>query len=75
MKLYHDMTSPTRGRIATVDVENGERYTINIEPRGIPLRDYLKLQGRFKHLNDEQIEELQRSVNIRWERLLKAAVS
>jgi len=32
---------------------------------------YLKLQGRFRHLTEEQIEMIQRNVDEAWEKLLK----
>jgi len=34
----------------------------------IPVRDYLKLQGRFRHMTDEQIEILQQWVDKKWDR-------
>lgn len=34
----------------------------------IPVRDYLKLQGRFRHMTDEQIEILQQWVDRKWDR-------
>lgn len=47
---------------------------INKKPR--PVIDYLKVQGRFKHLADAQIECIQRDVDSRYQELLKlAAVS
>lgn len=55
------------------EIENGSKYTINIEPRGTPLKDYLKIQGRFRHLKDEQIAVIQRSVDAEWERICKEA--
>lgn len=55
------------------EVENGERYTINIEPRDLPLKDYLSLQGRFKHLTAENIETLQRATDTNWQWLKRMA--
>lgn len=49
------------------EVEDGLRYTINIEPRGTPLKDYLMMQGRFRHMNAEQIAVLQASIDREWE--------
>ncbi len=51
------------------EVEEGVRWTINYEPRGFPVKDYLLKQGRFKHLTPEQIEQLQQEVDEEWERL------
>jgi len=53
------------------EVENGVKYTINIHPKGTDIREYLKLQGRFKHLSKEQIEFLQNHVEEEWRLLGK----
>jgi len=34
-----------------------------------PVREYLKLQGRFKHLTNEQIDVIQQMVDDKWERI------
>ncbi len=59
------------------EVENG-KYKINYKPRKkLPVEDFLKPQGRFKHLftdnNRHLIDELQQEVDSRWERLLNLA--
>jgi pyruvate/2-oxoacid:ferredoxin oxidoreductase beta subunit len=51
------------------EVENGTKYTINHQPRGLPIRKYLEKQGRFKHLTEEQIHLLQGEVDEEWARL------
>jgi len=55
------------------EIENGDRYTINFQPEPRPVREYLRSQGRFHHLTDEQIEVIQKRVDRDWERLLKRA--
>lgn len=55
------------------EVENGVRYTINYMPKGYLVREYFKLQGRFKHLTDADLEEIQRMVDEDWELLLRKA--
>jgi len=56
------------------EVENGETYTINVKPREKkPIADYIRLQGRFRHLKDEEIQFMQQEVDKSWERLLKRA--
>ncbi len=52
------------------------RYVVNYKPANKrPIEDWLKLQSRFKHLfkpgNEWMIEELQKEVDERWERLLE----
>jgi len=55
------------------EVEDGRRYTLNHQPRGFPVREYLLKQGRFKHLNEEQIRQIQMDVDEEWERLKQRA--
>lgn len=38
-----------------------------------PLKEYLKLQGRFAHLTDEQIAELEKEIDKKWDTVLKLA--
>lgn len=61
------------------EVEDGEHYTLNEPGReiqdGTPVSEYLKLQGRFSHLTEEEIQAVQTAVNARWERLRKNAAS
>ena len=57
------------------EVENG-KFRLTHRPRKkVPVREYLKMQGRFSHLfteeNEEHIEEIQTLVDKRWERLLE----
>lgn len=55
------------------EIEDGIRYRITYQPKGIPVREYLKLQDRFKHLSEEEIEGIQKEVDCEWERLLGKA--
>jgi len=55
------------------EVENGRTYTLQEEPHVTPVKEYLKLQGRFSHLTEKDIEETQRRVDDTWERLLRRA--
>jgi len=55
---------------ALYEVENGEKWTINVWPkREVPVLEHLKLQGRFSHLTEEDIEFIQANVDREWERL------
>ncbi|RPJ43755.1 MAG: 3-methyl-2-oxobutanoate dehydrogenase subunit beta [Deltaproteobacteria bacterium] len=56
------------------EVENGDRYNINIAPKNVPVEEYLRLQGRFNHLTEDQIRGIQETVDREWERLLKKAL-
>ena len=57
------------------EVVNGE-WLLSYEPKKkLPVEDYLRLQGRFKHLfekgNESKIAEIQSNVDTRWKELLK----
>lgn len=58
------------------EIEDGERYTINMKPKERkPINEYLKLQGRFRHLTEDQIALMQEQVDKNWERLLRRVSS
>jgi pyruvate/2-oxoacid:ferredoxin oxidoreductase beta subunit len=53
------------------EIEWGETYILNIKPKERkPIDDYLKLQGRFRHLSDKEIAFMQKEVDRKWEKLL-----
>ncbi|MEW5937938.1 MAG: pyruvate synthase subunit PorB [Candidatus Thermoplasmatota archaeon] len=49
------------------EFENG-RMRITKMPKMSPVRDYLMLQGRFRHLTEEQIAQIQQWANEKWAR-------
>jgi len=51
------------------EVEEGRRYTLNYEPRRLPVQDYLFKQGRFKHLREEEVKHIQKEVDEEWDTL------
>jgi pyruvate/2-oxoacid:ferredoxin oxidoreductase beta subunit len=54
------------------EVEDGERYRQTVVPDAvIPVEKYVRAQGRFKHLSDEDIEVYQKQIADRFERLQK----
>jgi pyruvate/2-oxoacid:ferredoxin oxidoreductase beta subunit len=55
------------------EIENGGSYTLQEESQVVPVKEYLKLQGRFNHLKEEDMKEIQRRVDDAWERLLRKA--
>jgi pyruvate/2-oxoacid:ferredoxin oxidoreductase beta subunit len=57
------------------EIENGERYTVNLKPEFLPVQEYLGLQGRFSHLTDQEKEGIQGNVERLWERLLRKEMS
>ncbi|HIH21379.1 MAG: pyruvate synthase subunit beta [Candidatus Diapherotrites archaeon] len=48
------------------EIENG-KFSISMQPRMIPVKEALKIQGRYLHLNDEEIDQIQQMVNKEWE--------
>lgn len=53
------------------EIEDGERYTLSYMPKGLPVQEYLKLQGRFRHLKEEEIERIQEFVDKQFEYIKK----
>lgn len=52
------------------EVENGVKYTISKMPKGLPVEEYLKLQGRFRHLSSKDIQFIQSRVDKEWDDLM-----
>ncbi len=55
------------------EIENGIKYTINYQPKGLPVEVYLKPQRRFVHLKDEDIKKIQQTIDFEWKLLQKRA--
>jgi pyruvate/2-oxoacid:ferredoxin oxidoreductase beta subunit len=55
------------------EVEDGLRYTINYKPKEYLVREYFKLQGRFRHLTEKDLDVIQEMVNEDWHLLLRKA--
>ncbi len=54
------------------EIENGIKYKINIHvKKPVSVKEYLKPQGRFKHLTDQDIEHIQQDADAYYEWLLK----
>lgn len=53
------------------EIENGDPLTlrITVRPPRKPVKEYLKLQGRFQHLREEEIERIQKLVDENCKRL------
>ena len=55
------------------EIEDGE-YKMSLElPKLRPVEDYLKLQGRFRHLSEDTIKEIQERVVKEYERIKEKA--
>jgi len=55
------------------EVEGGVRYTINLTPKGYLVKEYFRLQGRFRHLTEADLDQIQGMVNEDWDLLLRKA--
>ena len=53
------------------EVENGEKYTLNHGPTGIPVSLYVSKQKRYRHLTDSKVQEIQEEIDYQWKRLQK----
>ena len=51
------------------EVENGNRYTLNHGPKGVPVARYVERQQRYGHLSQADIGLLQAEVDRNWQRL------
>ncbi|MBD3400400.1 MAG: pyruvate synthase subunit beta [Candidatus Coatesbacteria bacterium] len=57
------------GLVPLYEIEGGV-YKINYKPKQFkPIEDYLKLQGRFRHLTPEQIKHIEKMRDLRWKKL------
>jgi len=51
------------------EIERGQ-YRLNVDfPKLRPMKEYTKLQGRFRHLNDEMLQEIEKRVHQEYEQL------
>jgi pyruvate ferredoxin oxidoreductase beta subunit len=51
------------------EIERGQ-YRLNVDfPKLRPMKEYTKLQGRFRHLSDEMLQEIEKRVHQEYEQL------
>ncbi len=54
-----------------MEVEDGLRWRFTMDSAGDPVEPYIRAQGRFKHLTDEDIARIQTDVDARYEYLTR----
>ena len=59
------------GAFPLYEVEDGRRYTLNHPTRTRPVREYLALQRRYRHISDADAGALQAEVDDNWAALLQ----
>ncbi len=52
------------------EIIEGKKYRITHEPKGMPVADYVKMQGRYKNFTPDDIARLQREVDEDWAELM-----
>jgi pyruvate ferredoxin oxidoreductase beta subunit/2-oxoisovalerate ferredoxin oxidoreductase beta subunit len=52
------------------EIEDGKRYRLTQSPEVLPVSEYLNIQGRFRHMHEEEIERMQEEVAEEWEMLV-----
>jgi len=52
------------------EIIDGKDYRITHEPKGMPVADYVRIQGRYKHFTPDDIARLQREVDDDWAELM-----
>jgi pyruvate/2-oxoacid:ferredoxin oxidoreductase beta subunit len=75
---YADEQTIELGRMAVrsrvfplLEVENGTAWRFTVDHPGEPIDAYIRAQGRFRHLDDDAIAQLQADVDARWQLLVR----
>jgi len=56
-----------------VEVEDGIHWKVKQPKETIPVRDYIRAQGRFSHLKEADIEAIEKDVDEEWKLLIAKA--
>ncbi len=51
------------------EVTDGLHYRLNYESKGLPVEQYLSVQGRYAHLNSDQTKSIQKETDRAWQAL------
>ncbi len=60
------------GAFPLYEVRDGKKVTVNVKPDELrSLKDYTQIQGRFRHLTDDLIAQIEERLQAEWDYLLK----
>jgi len=75
---YPESLTSNIGRLAVetksyslYEIRNGQEYRITHHPKNLPVDDYLLAQGRFKHLEQKDLDIIQKEVDRNWDELMR----
>jgi pyruvate/2-oxoacid:ferredoxin oxidoreductase beta subunit len=55
-----------------IEIEGGVNWRLNVDvKKPEPVFEYLKLQGRFRHMTEDQVRTVQENTDREWESLMK----
>ena len=52
------------------EIIDGKEYRLTYQPKGLPVSEYVKIQGRYRHFTVDDVARLQREVDDDWEELM-----
>lgn len=52
-----------------LEVEHGDRWSFTVDHPGDSIKPYIEMQGRFRHLDENAVDRIQRGVDARWRML------
>jgi len=55
------------------EIVDGLDYTVNYVSKNLPVETYLSLQGRYKHLGEEEIRSIQAEADRNWKEITRRA--
>jgi len=55
------------------EIIDGTEYRITHQPQGLPVSEYTRMQGRYRHFTEDDVATLQREVDEEWEQLVSKA--
>jgi pyruvate ferredoxin oxidoreductase beta subunit/2-oxoisovalerate ferredoxin oxidoreductase beta subunit len=79
---FPEALTPNVGRLAVetkyfplYEIRNGKEYRISHQPKNLRVDEYLLMQGRFKHLDESDLQVIQKEVDLSWQELKTKAAA